>query len=199
MPDYTTVPDVARHLGRTLTSAQEAEAAALIPAATAWINGRLGGVWPQTAAQTDEYHLVEGPLVFLRYRPVASLASVSVRGPWPGTTATALVANTEYELLDATRGILRVSVDPGYEIRVTYTPNATAADPRLKLAARHLVAFWLRPLVEGVTGDIKSYSIGEELQVTYRDDAGTIRGVPSEVVALVDGVGQSLGRGFVVA
>jgi hypothetical protein len=185
-PYYTTSAAVESHLDRTFTATQLAEADSLLAAADAWITSRLPYSYPQTALITEEFHLVEGPYLFLNRTPVTSVTSVTVRSRVLGAATTALVVGTNYDLLDATAGMLRIAGYLGGEALVSYTP-AIALDPRLETAAKKLVAFWLRPLLEGVSGDVQSYSIGQELQVTFKQDSRTL-GIPDEVVALVDSI-----------
>ncbi len=186
MPTYTSAAAVESHVGRTFTATQLAEADALLSAADAWINARLPYSYPQTALITEEFHLVEGPYLFLHRTPIASVTSVTVRSRVLGAATTSLLAGTNYDLLNATSGMLRLSGYLGGEALVTYTP-AIALDPRLALAATKLVAFWLRPLLENVSGDVQSYSVGQELQVTFKQGSRTL-GIPDDVVVLVDSI-----------
>jgi hypothetical protein len=185
---YTDADTVALHLGRTLTVDQEAQVDALVPAATAWIDARTNRSWELTAPITGEAHALYGPCLYLKQAPVASVEAVSVRSLTPGATARTLTAGVDYELLDAATGLVLIgtyyTVD--YRASVDYTP-AVPLDGRIALAATMLVAAWLRPALDGITGDIQSYRIGQDLQVTYRDPGtGTVRGVPDDVVTLVD-------------
>lgn len=192
---YTTSAAVFAHLGRTPTAAQTAEADTLLAAADAWIDSRTGRAWPQISLITDELHTLDGPLLFLRHAPIASVTSVEARSPSIGSSDTVLTAGSAYEVEDAATGRLRLSTAyVGYEVRVTYTP-AVATDTRIALAAKRLVAYWLRPLLDGVSGDVQSYSVGQELEVTYAND-GQALGVPADVVALVDSINA---RGLVFA
>lgn len=183
---FTTAAAVAAHLGRTFTAAQAAEAETLLPAADAWINGRTGRSWPQATAITDELHTLVGPSLFLDFAPVASVASVAVRPPQVGASWTALTAGSGYEVLDLATGHLHVPHYPGYWVRVSYTP-AVPTDARIELAAKKLVAFWLRPVLDGVSGDVQSYAIGQELEVTFSKE-GQALGIPPDVIALVDSI-----------
>ena len=188
MPSYTTSAAVEQHVGRTFTAVQYAEADVLLAAADAWINARLPYAFPQTTLITDEIHLLSGPYLWLNRAPITSVTSVEIRSPMVGAADTALTVAVGYELLDAVQGRIRVQGYAGWEARVTYTP-AVALDPRLSLAAKKLVAFWMRPLLDGVSGDVQSYSIGQELTVAFKQ-GGTAAalGAPDDVVALVDSI-----------
>lgn len=188
----TSVEQVAEYLGRELTGAQNAQLEALLPAVEAWITSRTGRTWGDDTPITGETHTLTGPLLWLTHAPVASVQSVSVRPPATvGATSTTLVATADYELLGPAHGLLVLS--PGYagwRVTVAYTP-ALPLDSRIALAATMLAAAWARPTLDGVSGDVKQYTIGQELSVTFRDPAdGTVRGVPDDVVALVDSCGR---------
>lgn len=193
---YTDVARLAQHLGRTLTADQIIEAGRLITAAQAWIDGRTGTPWEQVAP-VIERHTLSGPQVQLRQRPVLTVDGVTLRSLTLNAVPETLLPGSGYELIDPTLGV--VLILPGYAgygygyggaaawlATITYTPNVVL-DARIALAATQLVAYWLRPALEGIAGDIKSYSVGQELQVTFRDPAdGSVRGIPDDVVALVD-------------
>lgn len=184
---YTTLSAIAQHLERDLTIAQEAEAYNLLAVADAFIDSYTGTVWNTSAAVTAERHTSPGPYLYLKRAPVTTVSTVTVREPYVGSTAQTLSAGSGYELLDATRGILRLGGSyQGYEVRVTYTP-AVPLDSRIALAATRLVAHWMQPTLTGVLGDIKSYAVGQELEVTYRDpESGTTRGIPADILTLLD-------------
>lgn len=191
MADYCTAAEVAAHLGKTFTAAQTTEANLLIPAATAWINDRTGRSWPQTSAITDERHTVEGTLLYLSHAPIASVASVKVRPPTIGASDTTLTLASGYEVVDTALGLLRLSSSYlGWTAKVSYTP-AVALDSRLSLAAKKLVAFWMRPLLEGLSGDIVEYSVGQELRVKFANPASAL-GVPPDVAGLVDSINPQM-------
>ena len=186
---YTTSAAVEQHVGRTFTALQYAEADALLPAADAWINARLPYSFPQTTLITDELHTVFGPYLYLDRSPITSVTTVKVRPPSIGAADSTLTLASTWELLSTSRGLIRLYGYAGWEARVTYTP-AVATDARLSLAAKKLVAFWMRPLLDGVSGDVQSYSIGQELQVTFKQGGASSKalGVPDDVVALVDSI-----------
>jgi hypothetical protein len=211
--NYTTVARVASHLGAALSADQQAEAAMLIDAAEAWIDQRTAlygapsNVWGTstgTLPSATETREITGPYLYLR-TPVASITSVTARPPIVGNAATTLLANSAYELVDAAQGALWFSsAYVGWEATVTFVPAAAArpVPATIVLAATKLVAFWLRPALGEAGGDVKSYSVGQELQVTYRDPAGGgVLGVPDDVVTLVDSAAgaASVGGGLVFA
>lgn len=210
---YTTVARVASHLGATLSADQQAEAAMLIDAAEAWIDQRAAqcgapfGVWGSTIGTlptVTETHAITGRFLFLN-TPAASITSVTVRPPYIGAASSTLLAASTYELLDAPSGTLWMSgAYVGWYATVTFVPAAAArpVPATIGLAATKLVAFWLRPALGEAGGDIKSYSVGQELQVTYRDpSSGGVRGVPDDVVTLVDSAAgaAAVGGGLVFA
>ena len=193
MGRYTSPDAVAAALGRTLTVPQQAEADLWIGAAEAWIDTRTGQPWGQNTPVVGELHQAWGELVYLDRRPVVSIQAVTVRPRLVSAAASAL-ATSDYELLDAANGVLWIgrSAAGGRLVAVSYTP-AVPLDGRIERAATLLAAAWLRGTVDGIGGDIKSYQIGQELQVTYRDAApgtlGAPRSVPAEVLDLLANVG----------
>lgn len=183
---YTDVAAVQLYLGRTLSDDQQAQVDALIPAAQSWIDARSGHAWDVSAPIADETHYLYGPQVSLDLAPVAAVTSVKVRDTCVGATDTTLTVNEGYEVRSLTGGTLYLPGYTGWLAKVSYTP-AVPLDARIGLAATMLVAAWLRPALDGITGDVQSYRIGQDLQVTYSDPAtGAVRGVPDDVVALVD-------------
>lgn len=147
MADYTTVQQVADHLGVDLTGLQSIEAARLIPAASAWIDGRTGRTWGATDP-TTETQTVVGQGLYLRKVPVASVASVSIRSTYVNATWSAV----SYELLDAAQGLLLLPWGyAGWLAQVVYTP-AQVVDPQITLAATMLTAHWLRAGVAAAAG-----------------------------------------------
>lgn len=181
---YSDVAAVELHLNRTLTAAQEARAYSLLEAAEAFIDSESGAAWLVTSPVANEQHILDGPLLYLANKPITAVSSLSVRSPYVGSEWTALTAGSGYEVLDATRGLLHLSSGyAGWLVRVTYT-LASPVHPLIREAATQLVAFWLRPALDGVTSDVESYSVGQELTVKFRSGKQTL-GVPDEVVALV--------------
>lgn len=186
MPYLTDGQKVAGYLGVDLTGLQLTQVDRLLPAADAFITRYCGRSFGLATALTGERHTVMGGLVFLLNRPVASVQAVRVRSWGIGATTEALVAASSYELVDGNAGILAVSCNAvGQLLEVDYTPGQTTPGD-VTLAATMLVAHWLRPhLVEdGITPDVKRYTVGQDLTVEYRDDAAS--GVaPVAVTALL--------------
>lgn len=186
MTAYCEVADVELLLDRSLTDDQQAACDAAIVAASAWIDGR-GGPWATSDPVTAEPHrLTDDPALCLYRAPVTSITAITVRTRDVGATSTTLTAGTDYELRDAARGVVWLPGYAGHLASVSYVP-AVPLDVRIARACALVVAQWLRPALDGVTGDIKSYSQGQELSVTFRDPATfAVRGVPDEAVTLVD-------------
>jgi hypothetical protein len=191
---YTSVAAVGTALGQDLSGFASQRANQLLGAADRFIDGRSGrapGGWATTAPVTGELHQLYGRGFYLRHAPVAAVTSLEVRPPLAGSSWAARAAG-EYELLDAAQGQVLLAAGAAYAgwwARAAYTPGAAlaTADPRIVEAATQLVAHWLRPTLDGVGGDVKSYSVGQELSVTFRDPGtGTVLGVPAEIVALID-------------
>lgn len=197
---YCDALKIGDYLGLTLTPQQYAQATQLVPAVEAYIDRCTGRAWLAPSPVTDELHVIRGPVIYLNNRPVTTLTSVTVALGWPDAfsswaSPTTLVADSQYLLVDPTRG--EVWLTPsyhGYAARITYTHGGPALPADLALAATMLGAHWLQRHIDGASGvgpGIKSYSVGQELSVTYADssssDPGVTYGVPDDAAALIDG------------
>lgn len=177
---YTTETEVETDLGVTFTATQQAQVAALIEDAEAYIDAYTGSAW-LTGQVTSERHLMAyDGTIWLQNAPVTSVQSITGRQAL-STQSTVLTAGTHYEIVDARTG--RVYI-PGWEsyayLDVAYTPANTV--PRLvNKAARLLVEGALQTLTAGGAGNIKSFSAFGQVSVTFRDET-----VPPEVKALLD-------------
>jgi hypothetical protein len=141
MAQYATVVSLEAYLGRALTDAESDGADAACAAATDLIDGYTGRTW-QTATVTGELHTVLDKLVRLDSAPVSAITSVTSRYLTAGETPTTLVADVDYELLDATNGILLVNAYRGTTLTVAYTRPATVP-PSITQAANIIAASWL--------------------------------------------------------
>lgn len=182
---YLDDADLSAYLGRDLTAAESAQSAAVIDAASAWVDQYMGRTWAGSAV-TGETHTLYGDVVYLDRAPVASVSAVTLTPRWIGATPIALTAGSNYALYDARRGVLLVySWRHAALVTVDYTTSADSVPADVKLAATILSAQWL-----SLTGDpnrssddIKSYQVGQELQVTFRD--APKGGVDPKVTALL--------------
>jgi hypothetical protein len=181
-----------RHLGALLTASQIAEAHAVCLAVGAWVTATYG--FSDTPGAVTEQH-EPAPVIYTRRAPITSVTSVSTRS---GITATpvALVAGTDYEIINAAQGMLSL---PGIRygwprnyaydrVTVVYTPDVTVA-AYTEQGATMLAAHWFRRHSEGIAPGIKSFNISGELQVTYADAAAAY-GIPAEVTRLLAPLGR---------
>jgi hypothetical protein len=184
---YTSTDLVAAELGRTLTAAQLLQCATLIPQAESFIDTQTGKAWMTPSPIVDELHQIgDSSVVYLGSRPVTAVTIVKVRALSFGSTDVTLVAGTDYELFEASRGVLLLngSYQTGSLLKVSYT--STGAVPGdIQRAATLLVAGWLTD--SSVDPDlyqrgIESYSVGSDLSVKFRTQAG---GAPDEVLAIL--------------
>lgn len=182
MTAFIVAADVATYLGRSLTSAETAQADDVIDAACNWIESYCARSFGTTAV-TDEAHTMIDGVIYLG-RPVTSVASVKTITPYVGAQAT-LLASSQWSLWDASTGKILVSGYGNSDALVSYTPSTTVPAGVI-LAAEILSASWL-----AATGTdtyqqqgIKSYSVGAELSVTYADTA-TVQAVPPRVTQLL--------------
>jgi hypothetical protein len=177
---YTDAAQVALYLGLALTDAQDAAAAALVDAAESWVDSYTGRAW-LTGAVAGEVHTEPGVLVQLRQWPITSVEAVTVvrQRHW-AAVATPLNAATDYQVREARRGVLWVTPWRVADyLTVDYTPEATLP-AAIGQATTALVAGWLRPALQGVGSDVKSFSAFGQVSMAFRDEP-----VPPAVTALL--------------
>lgn len=185
---YCTLQDAERVLGQELTSTQAKHALVLLEAAEQWIDRYQGRAYA-VATITDELHVVEAGFVRLNSRPVTAITSVSASAyPAIAPESTVLVAAETYRLLYPLDGLLYVgrSYD-GYLLTVSYAASSTVP-ANVRMATAELLAHWLRPITDGITADVASYTVPGEISVTYAGaDAGggTRRDIPGTVYELL--------------
>jgi hypothetical protein len=186
-----------------------------LAAAEAWIDKYTGQTWGITGV-TAEQHTFDGssasvsyqgynlnpimwvprngwgdPLIYLRTYPVAAVSAVRARYLNLAAVTYTLVP-ADYELVDAAHGQLLVSTNWfGQRLSIDYTVTVPIpAD--ITLAATLLVTAWVSPMVNGTDSKalsgIKSYSIGQDLSVTFQDNASSSRtmAAPANVVEIVE-------------
>src|SRR5688572_25596501 len=108
MVAYSDATKIAAYLGVTLTAAQITQAGILAQAASDWIDRYVGQSWQDDGSVTDELHSPVGDRIYLNNRPVSAVSAVSTRQPIVGADWT-LLGSSEYELIDATNGVLLIS------------------------------------------------------------------------------------------
>jgi hypothetical protein len=193
---YTDAHKIGDYLGRTLTAQQFAQATQLVSAVESYIDRRTGHSWLQPSPATNELHTVNGrnAYLYLNQHPVTAITSVQVRYSPLDTSPTTLPA-TDYGLVDPARGLLYLPLAYwGWQVLVTYTHTGPALPADLALAATMLGAHWLQSHIDGASGvgpGIKSYSVGQELSVTYADSSETGAaaqyGIPDNAKRIIDG------------
>jgi len=153
---YCTAQDVADFLGKTFTAGQITHCNNLIERAEVDIDEETGRGW-LVGVQTDERHFPINRLVFLRYAPVTSVASVTGRVAL-GEMEETLVSNEDYELRDPATGLILL-MKSGYErLLVDYTPvNSVPGD--IKQATIELVAMRMQPHLQPGAYGLDSYSL----------------------------------------
>lgn len=131
------------------------------------------------------------PIVYLRTYPVAAVSAVRAR--YLNLSAvTYTLATADYELVDAAHGQLLVSTNwIGQRLSIDYTVTVPVpAD--ITLAATLLVAAWVQPMITETSAQalsgIKSYSIGQDLSVTFQDTASQSKtmAAPAKVMEIVE-------------
>lgn len=182
---YCTFMDVANFLGVALTASQEVYAASLIEAAENTIDIGTNRAW-LTGALTDEAYYRDAfrlGKLYLRYAPVSTITSIKGRAGL-GDAETTLVADTDYEVLDLSDGLLRLVAPYAYDrLRVTYTPTATAPAPVARACAE-LVGSWMQPSLRPNSYGLYSYSL-PDLTVQFAKEAA-LSLIPDSVQAVID-------------
>lgn len=193
MTAYSDATKIAAFLGITLTGAQQTQAGILAQAASDWIDRYTGQSWQDDGTVTDELHSPVGDRVYLNGRPVTAVSAVSTRQPIVGADWT-LLDSSQYELLDATNGVLLISgwAAAGLAVKASYAHQATSAPSPVGLAATMIAASWLQPTVSPQTAGLASVAVGQnDVAVKFKDDRGD---VPAEALRLL-----AVYRRFVVA
>ncbi len=187
---YTDAQKIANYLGVTLTGPQQNQAGVAAQAASDWIDLHLARSWQAATPVTGELHYVSGDRIYLNSRPVTAITTVETRGAWYVGSSWSTLAVGQYELLDATNGVLLIQGWGQYQVRVAYTH--TALPPRnVAFAATMIAASLLGPTIRPNTSGLESIAVGQsDVVVKFSVDYGS---VPSEALSLLGG------RGVVIA
>lgn len=184
MTAYATAASLALYLGRALTAAETAEAAAACDAATDLIERYTGKTWQGTTI-TGELQAVGGEFIYLNRSPVTSITSITRRAQLIGETATTLVAGTDYELIDAARGRVLVSASQGSLLTVTYVVTATVP-ASISLAANMLAAEFLKPASMPARPMGVTRLTADDMTIQWDRPVVTDSGIPADVAALLN-------------
>jgi hypothetical protein len=154
----------------------------------AYIDKYTGRSWAIPSAVVDELHTVTNRYVYLDHRPVTAITSMAVRLASVGAAYTTLTAGTNYELLDATNGIVLLAGGgppwgydvvvntteiAGYILKASYT-TSTPVPADIEHAATLLVSDWLWTRLHGDRRGVKSSSVstaGDQFSVSYSNDS----------------------------
>ncbi len=173
---YTDATAIAGYLGLTLTSPQQTQATTLAAAATAWIDRYTGRSWQASSPVADELHELVGDTVYLTNRPVTAVTSVKTRERYADAGTTTLDAS-QYELLDATNGVLLILgwAGAGRLALVTYTHSVSAAPDDVELAATMIAAAWLSQALRPSTEGVEQISVGQnDISVKFAATRGDV-------------------------
>lgn len=176
MVAYTDATAIAGYLGLTLTSPQQTQATTLAAAATAWIDRYTGRSWQASSPVADELHELVGDTVYLTNRPVTAVTSVKTRERFADAGTTTLDAS-QYELLDATNGVLLILgwAGAGRLALVTYTHSVSAAPDDVELAATMIAAAWLSQALRPSTEGVEQISVGQnDISVKFAATRGDV-------------------------
>lgn len=187
MTAYTTATLIAAYLGVTLTSPQQTQAGIAAQAASDWIDEYKGRSWQIASPVTDELHTMTGDRVYLNNRPVAAVSSVKTRAAAFVGFGWTTLATGQYELLDATNGVLLIqgwSASSQALVQASYTHTASVPS-QIALAATIIAASLLGPTLRPNTSGLDSVSVGQnDIAVKFSADYGD---VPPEALTLLGG------------
>lgn len=182
---YATAQDVATYMSRSLTSDQLVQATFYLEAASAWIDQQTGKSWNPSSPVT-EIRAIGGDMLYLYNKPITGVTQVRVRSPYIGSSWTTLAAGTGYEIVDASRGLIRLNYILGFPgtspystIEVTYTHNINVP-ANVKLAAILLAANKMNSSLNPMQQRIRSLNDNRAVSVTFRDEE-----IPLEVLSLL--------------
>lgn len=187
MTAYTDATKIAAYLGVTLTSPQQTQAGIAAQAASDWIDEYKGRSWQIASPVTDELHTMTGDRVYLNNRPVAAVSSVKTRAAAFVGFGWTTLATGQYELLDATNGVLLIqgwSASSQALVQASYTHTASVPS-QIALAATIIAASLLGPTLRPNTSGLDSVSVGQnDIAVKFSADYGD---VPPEALTLLGG------------
>jgi hypothetical protein len=193
MTAYTDANKIALYLGVTLTGAQQNQAGVAAQVASDWCDRHLARSWQAATPVTDEMHTMIGDRVYLNSRPVATITTVKTRAAAFVSFGWTTLAVGQYELLDATNGVLLIqgwSASSAALVQVTYT-HTTEPPSNVAFAATMIAASLLGPTIRPNTSGLESVSVGQnDVAVKFSVDYGS---VPSEALSVLGA------RGVVVA
>jgi hypothetical protein len=186
---YTDSAKIANYLGVTLTGPQQNQAGVAAQAASDWIDLFKARTWQAATPVTDELHTLIGDRVYLNSRPVATITTVKTRASaFVGFGWTTLAVG-QYELLDATNGVLLIqgwSASSDALVQVSYT-HATQPPAQIAFAATMIAASLLGPTIRPNTSGLESVSVGQnDVAVKFSVDYGS---VPTEALSLLGAQG----------
>ena len=184
MAAYTDATKIAAYLGLTLTSPQQTQAGVVADAATAWVERHTGRSWQIASPVTDELHELVGDTVYLNQRPATAVSAVKTRERYADAGVTTL-STSEWELLDATNGVLLILgwAARGILALVTYTHTATAAPDDVELATTMIASAWLSQTLRPSTQGVDQLSVGQN-DITVKFSASR-SDVPAEAVSIL--------------
>jgi hypothetical protein len=181
---YTRVVDIGLLMGVDLTALQQQQLGRLLPAAEAMIDAATHAAW-KTGAITTERHPTPGPRLYLRSYPVTSITTVEGWATGAAAYRTLQEVSSGYTIESLTDGVLALGGGVCYDVvRVAYLPE-TAVPAAISEATARLAWTWLSRDQNGVGGDVKAFTVFDQLQMTYRDPVTMQRALPPDVWALV--------------
>jgi hypothetical protein len=179
---YTSAGQVALMTGQTLTGDQTTALDFILEQVEAFIDAEAGSAW-LTGGVTDERHpTLAGPRLKLRQAPVTVVSSVIGHTGWQAADVETLVAETGYGVESYQRGTLFLPDYGRYRrhgVTVSYIPAVDLPWQVNRVAT--LLAAAMLPSAGGGDVDpgiVKSYQVGGDLAVVFRDTIASVGGSP---------------------
>jgi hypothetical protein len=181
---YATIDDVETLMPSLSGTAAAAAAEALLAAASDFVDGYVGRSWV-AGTVTGEVQIVRCGQIQLDRYPISGVTTIVIGPAYIGAQPRTLVANSTYQILDLTRGIVLVSASDDDRATVTYTAAPGTVPDDIKQATAMLAAYWARPAVDS-SGMIFSKIKAGSAELTYREQNETLL-MPMDIKAILSG------------
>ena len=179
---YCSLADVTTLMGDSMSAEAEDAAAALLEGASDFVDRYTGRSFT-SGTVTGEVHPVYRGQITLDTSPIASITTLTVTSPYIGAVPVTMLADTGYQILDASRGLVLVAGSDNDRATVTYVTALGAVPDDIKTATAMLVAYWSRSATDATALIFSKIKAGSA-ELTYRE---VTQEVPFDVKAILDG------------
>ncbi len=161
---YCSVADVEAELGVTLDGDQIDRATFLISAAQDFIDEFCHRTFEASTPITGERHRIEGPTLYVRVAPIASVERIRQTYGYVGEPPAAMTVGNDYDVINLTTGEIRLALYRYGEVLVDYTPAVTVPASIQDVTAQ-IVAQRMAGSVgsSAMPDDVKRFDVRNEL------------------------------------